>query len=251
LPYTGERSWNFVAIGSLLTAVIGVVQVPARRIFDEWNFRIGADPNGLRLHHGLLDTRSQTVPPQRVQAVEVLWPLLWRLVGWVRARVDVAGYGEHDRGAGVRAGILLPVGDPGMARRVVHEVLGLDVATLPLAPPPRRARWLAPLRWPHLGFGITDTVAAASGGWPGRRLAVVPLSRVQSVRVVQGPLQRALGLASVHVDTAGALHAVGEHRDVAEAYALADTLASAARSARSAERWAVLRARHQRVQPGA
>jgi putative membrane protein len=250
LPYAQERRWSFVAVGSLLTAVVGVVQVPARRVLDEWHFRIGADADGLRLHHGLLDTRNQTVPPQRVQAIEVLWPLLWRMVGWVRARIDVAGYGAHDRGAGIRAGVLLPVADPETARRVAYEVLGVDVAALPLAPPPKRARWLAPLRWPHLGFGVTDTVVATSDGWPGRRLAVVPLTRVQSVRVVQGPVQRALGLATVHVDTAGALHAVGDHRDAAEAYSLAAALASASRSARAAERsaagWPAVRAPHQR-----
>src|SRR5439155_19407653 len=100
LPYPLEQThWSFVAVGSLLTAVVGVVLVPVRRVLDEWHFRIGADPSGLRLHHGLLDTRNQTVPAQRVQAVEVLRPLLWRLAGWLRARIDVAGYGLHDRGA--------------------------------------------------------------------------------------------------------------------------------------------------------
>ena len=57
---------------------------------------------------------------------------------------------------------------------------------------------------------------------------VVPLARVQSVRVVQGPLQRALGLATVHVDTAGGLHAVGRHRATADACALAALLSGAA-----------------------
>jgi putative membrane protein len=241
VPYAQERNWSFVAVGSLITAVVSVVQVPVRRVLDEWNFRIGADPTGLRLHHGLLDTRNQTVPPQRVQAVELLWPLLWRMVGWVRARIDVAGYGAHDRGAGIRAGILVPVGDEETVRRVVREVIGADVAALPLAPAPGRARWLAPLRWPRLGFGSDGTVVAASDGWLTRRLLVVPLTRVQSVRVVQGPLQRMLGVATVHVDTAGALHAVGDLRDAAEAYRLADTLATASRSARAAER-----ARHHR-----
>jgi putative membrane protein len=236
VPFAQERHWSFVAVGSLLTAVVSVVQVPARRVLDEWHFRIGADPTGLRLHHGLLDTRNQTVPPQRVQAIEVVWPLLWRLAGWLRARIDVAGYGQHDRGAGIRAGILLPVADAETTRRVVGEVLGVDLAALPLAPAPPRARWLAPLRWPRLGFGATDTVVAASDGWPSRRLVVVPLSRIQSVRVVQGPLERLLRLATVHVDIAGALHAVGEHRDSEEAYRLADALAAASRAARAAER---------------
>jgi putative membrane protein len=233
LPYVGERRWSFVAVGSLLTAVIGVVQVPARRILDDWHFRIGADHSGLRLHHGLLNTRNQTVPLQRVQAVDLTWPLLWRLPGWVSAHIDVAGYGQHDRDAGMRSGVLLPVADAPTARRVVVEVLGVDVTTLALAPPPARARWLAPLRQPVLGIGFTPDVVLSRDGWLRRRLVIASLARVQSVRVVQGPLQRLLRLATLHVDTAGALRVTGELRDADEAYALAATLAAASRAARA------------------
>ena len=47
----------------------------------------------LRLRHGLLEHRTQTVPPGRVQAVRLVQPLLWRGAGWWRVRVNVAGYG--------------------------------------------------------------------------------------------------------------------------------------------------------------
>ena len=113
-------------------------------------------------------------------------------------------------------------------------MLGVDLAALPLVPAPGRARWLAPLRQPFLRFGGTDAVVGAMDGLLTRRVVVAPLARVQSVRVVQGPLQRLLRLATVHVDTAGGLHVVGHHRDAGEAYALAATLSSAARAARTA-----------------
>jgi putative membrane protein len=234
VPYARERHWTFVAAGSLLTAFIGVVQVPVRRILDDWNFRIGADAAGLRLHHGLLDTRNQTVPPRRVQAIGITRPLLWRIPGWLHVRIDVAGYGQHDRQAGMRAGVLLPVAEPATARAVVHEVLGVDVDAVALYAAPARARWLAPLRQPYLCAGLTDEVVASTDGLLTRRLVVAPLARIQSVRVVQGPVQRLLRLADVHVDTAaGALHVVAPHRDVRDAYALADTLSVASRAARS------------------
>jgi putative membrane protein len=233
LPSPDNPRRGFIAVASLLTAIIGVLQVPVRRVLADWNFRISTDPAGLRLHHGLLDLRSQTIPPQRVQAIELRWPLLWRLKGWLHARIDVAGYGGHDGTAGIRAGTLLPVTDLVTARRVVADVLdGVDFATVPLRPAPGQARWFAPLAWANLGFGMTDTVVAARDGWLRPQLVVVPLARIQSVRVMQGPVQRRLGLATVHVDTAGGLHAVGRHRAEAEAYGLAAALASASRSAR-------------------
>jgi putative membrane protein len=236
LPYADDPKSSFIAVASLLTAVVGVVQLPVRRTLAEWDFRISADVTGLRLRHGLLDTRSQTIPPRRVQAVELRWPFVWRLKGWLHARIDVAGYGQGGT-AGVRSGTLLPVTDLDTARRVVAEVLdGVDFTRLPLRAAPARARWFAPLAWPNVGFGMTDTVVAARDGWLRTQLVVVPLARIQSVRVVQGPVQRALGLAMVHVDTAGGLHAVGRHRAAAEAYALAGALATASRAARHRSR---------------
>jgi putative membrane protein len=234
-PLGPQDGLTLVAVGSVLTAVIGVVQVPVRRILDQWHFRIEEDEAGLRLHHGLLGLRSQTVPRPRIQAVGVTWPLLWRPMGWLQARMDVAGYGAHDRKANLHAGVLLPVADDDTACEVLAEVLGADLATLPVVPAPRRARWLAPLRYKLLAVGHDREMVYARDGWLVRRLVIAPLARAQSVRVVQGPVQRLLGLADVHVDTAGRLHVVGEHRDVDEAYALAATLASAARAARARE----------------
>jgi putative membrane protein len=239
LPYRQEPGpLNLVAIGSTLTALIGVMQVPVRRILDEWDFRIREDEAGLRLRHGLLSTRSQTVPRQRIQAVGVTWPLMWRPMGWLKARMDVAGFGAHDRETTKHAGVLLPVADGETARDVLAEVLGADLLTLPVVPAPGRAFWLAPLRYKLLAIGHDREMVYARDGWLVRHLVVTPLARTQSVRVVQGPIQRLLRLADVHVDTAGRLHVVGEHRDVDEAYALAAALAEAARSARARERGA-------------
>jgi putative membrane protein len=64
--------------------------------------------------------------------------------------------------------------------------------------------------------------------------AWVPLEKVQSLRHVQGPLQRRLQLASVHVDTAGkAVHATLRDRDSDEA---TDALADLTKLARAARR---------------
>ncbi|HET6213740.1 MAG TPA: PH domain-containing protein, partial [Micromonosporaceae bacterium] len=80
--------------------------------------------------------------------------------------------------------------------------------------------------------GLTDLVLVTRDGLLTRELVIVPYARIQSVRVVQGPIQRRLRLASVHADTAGALHAVAHHRDQAEAWQLAAVLADRAHAAR-------------------
>lgn len=234
LPYLESPVWTFVGVASTVTALGGALARPVRRIVDDWHFRIGTGPAGLTLRHGLLETRVQTLPARRVQAVGVTSPLLWRPAGWVHASIDVAGYGAHDRQAETHVDRLLPVAVPETARRVVADVLGgVDLARLRPVPAPRRARWLAPLRQPRLGVAVHDSVLAIWDGWLTRELVLVPYARVQSVRVVQGPLQRALRLADVHVDTAGALRAVATHRDACEAYALAAEVSRRAHAARS------------------
>ncbi|GAB3810107.1 PH domain-containing protein [Micromonospora zhanjiangensis] len=203
--FLSEGSWSFIAVASTLTAMAGVLLQPVRRVLDDWNFRLHRLDATLRIRHGLLETRAQTVPLPRVQAVAATWPLLWRMPGWLRLRLDVAGItpGEHDERN--QADRLLPVGGLPTARAIVSEVLpGVDLLALPLTAPPPRARWLRPLSRQVLGAGVSDAVFAVRHGLLTRQVVVVPLARIQSVRVVQGPAQRRLGLATVHADTAGA-----------------------------------------------
>ncbi|MEV8512555.1 PH domain-containing protein [Dactylosporangium sp. NPDC051484] len=241
-PALAHPDWTLIGAASTITAFLGVFQVPVRRVLDEWDFRIADDTAALRLHQGLLNKRSQSVPPRRVQGIKITWPLLWRGAGWARARMDVAGYGGGD-GEQLRAGTLVPVARSAHTVAVAATVLGsavdprpgpapIDAAALPVSRPPARARWLAPLAWSRIGVAVTDDVVAVREGVLTRELTAVPLARVQSVRVTQGPLQRLLSLATVTVDTAGGLHATARLRDAADAYRLAGELAVLSRTAR-------------------
>jgi putative membrane protein len=238
----GAGALTLVVLASMVVAIIGVIQQPVRRILSDWNFRLalqaagaGVHHPGLRVRHGLTETRTRTVPLHRIQAVGVTWPLLWRAKRWLRARLDVAGFAMPDQGV-ASSDTLLPVGDLSTARRLTSVALpGVDLTDLPLSTPPSRARWVAPIRQPVLGSGLTDRVFAARDGRVTRQLVVVPYARIQSIRLVQGPLQRQLGLASVHADTAGSLTAIAHHRDLAEARWLAAELTQRARAAREAD----------------
>jgi putative membrane protein len=241
-PAVTHPDWTLIGAASTITAFLGVFQVPVRRVLDEWDFRIADDTSALRVRQGLLNKRSQTVPPRRVQGVKLTWPLLWRPAGWARARMDVAGYGG-DGEEQLRAGTMVPVAASADATRVASFVLGaavdprpspapVDAAALLVSGPPRRARWLAPFAWSRIGVAVTDDVVAVREGVLTRELVAVPLARAQSVRVTQGPLQRLLDLATVTVDTAGGLTATARLRDRADAYRLAADLATRSRHAR-------------------
>ncbi len=234
--FLSEGTWSFIAVASTLTAMAGIVLQPVRRVLDDWQFQLARDDDRLRIRNGLLETRVQTVPLHRVQTIGVTWPLLWRFKGWLRLRLEVAGYtaGEPDQRS--RPDRLLPVGDLPTAEAIVAEVLpGVDLSALPLTPPPVRARWLNPLSRQVLGAGLTGQVFAVRSGLLTRQVTVVPYARLQSVRVVQGPLQRRLRLATVHADTAGGAGAAAVDRDLAEAWALAAELSARGHAARQQE----------------
>jgi putative membrane protein len=231
---------------SLFPLLLGTGGFAVRRFLTEYGFTVADSPDGLRLRHGLLETRAQTIPRGRVQAIRVVEPLLWRRFGWVRVEVDVAGYpGRHTgQEAQSATSALLPVAPKGLATAVLGHVLaGVDLARLPTAPPPRRARWRAPLLFPHLGVAWDDRHAVTTFGRLRLVTDVVPNEKVQSLRLVQGPWQRRLRLATLHLDTAGRdVHARAAHRDAAEAEALFERgvlLTRAARAAESASRTAL------------
>jgi len=192
-----------------------------------YNFTVADSPDGLRLRSGLLQTQSQTIPPGRVQAVEFVQSMLWRRKDWVRVRLNVAGMksgDDQDSGQGNEM-VLLPVAPYDVAISVVQRVLpGVDARSIPLSPPPARARKRAWIQFRALGVGFDERVFVSARGKFVHRLTVVPHARTQSVRVTQGVWERSLGLATMHIDsTPGPVRAMALHRTAAEARALAES----------------------------
>jgi putative membrane protein len=199
----------------------------------EYGFTLSQAPGGLRIERGLLDLRSSSVVPGRVQGVVVVEPLLWRVRGWVRLEVTVAGYAGGEDSAESFA-TLLPIGPSGQAEAIVSEVLpGVSVAGVALTCAPPRARWLRPVGWRALAAGADDGAVVTRSGWLVRRTQVVPHAKIQSVRLRQGPLQRRLGLVDVVVDSPpGPVNATAKHRPAKMARGFAVGLLSNAQRAR-------------------
>lgn len=204
--------------------------IPLLMVFTEftryYNFTVAHSPDGLRISSGLFQVQSQTIPPGRVQAVEFVQSILWRRKDWVRVRLNVAGTnaGNDDQGNQNSAEqVILPVAPYDVAVAVVGQVLpGVDARAVPLVPAPRSAARRAWIQFRQLGVGHDDQVFVTARGRFVHRLAVVPHARCQSVRVTQGPWQRFLGLASMHVDSVpGPVSIVALQRGAAEARQIA------------------------------
>ncbi len=224
-------------VTSLVPVALGFLLVQGRRLAAFSRLTVSQTPQGLQVRRGLLELSSQTIALHRVQGVVVVEPLLWRPLGWARLDVSVAGYGRASGDADRPSeSIVLPVGPrPVVLRLARHLLSGLDPAAVRLTPPPARARWAAPVRRRFLAAGVGEQVVAGRAGILTRRTHVVPHARVQSLRVHQGPWQRALGLADLLVDSPeGPVRVRARHRDVAEAGDLVAREQAAARLARAA-----------------
>lgn len=197
-----------VAMSSSAIALgIGLGLALSREIGAEWEFNVAEAPDGLRLTAGLLQTRAETIPFGRAQAVRMVEPLLWRPLAWVRLEIDVARRHDRDRTeneASATTRALLPVGGRDDALALLARVLPNASVVPPrgVAPPPR-ARWRAPLMHHNLQAWYDERFVVCVTGRLRRSAVIVPLAKVQSLRWTQGPVSRWLGLATVHVDTAG------------------------------------------------
>ena len=227
-----------VVFGSVFaTYLFGFVQGVWRRISSLYGFAVADAPDGIRIRRGLLGTVAETIPARRVQAVRLIEPFFWRLFHWCRLEVDVAGAAGREERSGRSATstkALLPVGSHELARHLIAIVIGEPQPTT--SPPPRRTRLKAPLSYHFLSAGHNDALVMAVTGRVRRTTTWVPMVKAQSIRRIQGPVQRRLGLATVHLDAAGRrVQAEFRDRSVDEADRLVDDLTSLSRAARKAE----------------
>lgn len=195
-----------LVVTGMLPVLIGIAASYWTMFSGSFNFRVSVLDDGIRLRYGLLDTRTQTIPPGRIQAIGVMQPPLWRLTGWYQVSLNVAGYGDAAGGQAGGRSTLLPVG----TRQDVMELLALVLPDPGTEDPmglfhagltgknddggfttsPRRVRWISPLTWRRNGFVVTRTALVARSGAFWRYLAVVPHERTQSMALERGPLSR-------------------------------------------------------------
>lgn len=188
--------------------VIGVVWSGLSKAL---RYSIAPTPDGVRVTFGLLTTVTQTIPPGRIHAVELVQPLLWRPFGWWRISINrVSGQSAAAQASSSQQQFnqVLPVGTRDDAIRVLRLILPfLPPEDLPFvvdhgmfgpvegaADPYRvmapRARWRRLASWRRHGAMVTGYGLLLRRGTVWRRQAVFPLARLQGVSMAQGPVSR-------------------------------------------------------------
>ncbi|MGO4301256.1 PH domain-containing protein [Leifsonia sp. RAF41] len=212
----GASSGELWLLIVVLPGLIGSASFYINRFTKSLRYSIAGTADGVRVGFGLLSTSNETLPPGRIHAVEVLQPLLWRPFGWWQIRIDTAGHSREKGAAGQPNTTMLPVGDAADVSRVLSLVLpwfateehralieagmvsrGRDDFT----GSPRRGAWIRPFSWQRTGYMVVDDAILLRRGVVWRSLAIVPLARLQSLELQQGPVDAALRLAEARFHT--------------------------------------------------
>lgn len=148
------------------------------------NFKITpSGQGGVTLRYGFTGTHTQNVMVERIQALAVEQSILWRVFGWYRIKMTIAGIGveQNDNQKLVTRNIALPVGNRQEALMVLRLLLPaldelqaqvlLDTADgslkrqQPQVPAmivtPSSARWMDPLTWKRNGVTTVGYTAGS------------------------------------------------------------------------------------------
>lgn len=172
-----------VALPSLGAPLIGYAGALWARFDNSARFRIyRGDRGALTLRYGFTGTHTQNVLPERVQAVQVEQSILWKMFGWYRVTMTIAGVGvDRSNQGGLTRNVALPVGneretmtvlrlllpelDEQQAQVLMAAARSSQKHQVPGAPQmlqvPSTARWLDPLTL-HVK-GLTSINADAQG----------------------------------------------------------------------------------------
>lgn len=205
-------------------------------------FRLVRVGERFRATFGLLTRRQVGLSLDRIQLVTVDEPLVRRWLGFGSVEVETAGLRRGEGGV-EHAEVMVPVvpaeRQTELVRHLVPE-LTEELSGLTLRPPHPRALWRARVRagvtgvllalpltvlyWPwgalawallplelwrawldyrYQGWLLTEHLLIVRAGAWRRRTTVLRRNRIQSLRAVQGPLERRHGLGHVEVHVAG------------------------------------------------
>ena len=181
-------------LSTALPILVGLIPNVWNVLDSSWRYTARTDGEVLNITYGLADLRRQSIRLDRIHAVQITQPFLWRPLGWYEVRVSVAGYGASASGKASGSTRILPVGTLAQAR----QFLPADAA--PTYASPARAKWVSPLDYRQQTVALTGDYVIVRNGRLNRRVKAIHTSHIQELTYRRGPISQALGLATVGLD---------------------------------------------------
>ncbi|MDV2418273.1 PH domain-containing protein [Corynebacterium tuberculostearicum] len=208
-------------LSTVLPILVGALPNAWNVLDSSWRYTARTDGEVLNITYGLADRRRQSIRLDRIHAVQITQPFLWRPLGWYEVRVSVAGYGASASGKASGSTRILPVGTLAQAQ----QFLPADAA--PTYASPARAKWVSPLDYRQQTVALTGDYVIVRNGRLNRRVKAIHTSHIQELTYRRGPISQALGLATVDLDLVqGPVRMAARNLTLADATALLTRLRS-------------------------
>lgn len=222
VPILGA-TFSWYILTGLIPLTLAFVGILIGRFNKGFNFTISQSGNGIRTGSGLTSTSTDTVPRNRIHAMDISQPIWWRPFGWWRIRLTTAGSSAasaNNNNQGVLENVVLPVGKREDVLAVIgliaphlnnegehHWVLdALDGPGTGFTNAGPKAAWLLWFGRKRAGITIAhgDTQDAAvriRRGAVTRHLVLLPIARAQSIMFHRPAVHAWLGLSKIVLHT--------------------------------------------------
>ena len=208
-------------LSTALPILVGALPNAWNVLDSSWCYTARTDGEVLNITYGLADRRRQSIRLDRIHAVQITQPFLWRPLGWYEVRVSVAGYGASASGKASGSTRILPVGTLAQAQ----QFLPADAA--PTYASPARAKWVSPLDYRQQTVALNGDYVIVRNGRLNRRIKAIHTSHIQELTYRRGPISQALDLATIDLDLVqGPVRMAARNLTLADAAALLARLRS-------------------------
>ena len=208
-------------LSTALPILVGALPNAWNVLGSSWRYTARTDGEVLNITYGLADRRRQSIRLDRIHAVQITQPFLWRPLGWYEVRVSVAGYGASASGKASGSTRILPVGTLAQAQ----QFLPADAA--PTYASPARAKWVSPLDYRQQTVALNGDYVIVRNGRLNRRIKAIHTSHIQELTYRRGPISQALDLATIDLDLVqGPVRMAARNLTLADAAALLARLRS-------------------------
>ena len=204
-------------LSTALPILVGALPNAWNVLDSSWRYTARTDGEVLNITYGLADRRRQSIRLDRIHAVQITQPFLWRPLGWY----EVRGYGASASGKASGSTRILPVGTLAQAQ----HFLPADAA--PTYASPARAKWVSPLDYRQQTVALNGDYVIVRNGRLNRRIKAIHTSHIQELTYRRGPISQALDLATVDLDLVqGPVRMAARNLTLADAAALLARLRS-------------------------
>lgn len=221
--WLGKLLDSAVSMYTIAFVALGTVYSRFKLIYSAWNCALFLHHDQLVFRQRTASLRTSRINLDRIHAVRVIQPLFWRIWDWYRGAILVAGR-QIELENSMQAEEVVSVGsfldvltlaeaalpDLGMANNrqaITQALLGGGQTTWYRMSP--KLRWRFPIKYWTFAFCASQQGIVVQQGFFTKEIYLIPFTKVQSVKLVAGPIMRRLGTAAIWIEL---VHAPGWNR---------------------------------------